>query len=146
LAQFEKMQYSDKETGSMQATEVIRCRVAACREVLDDGNLWSFYLINDSAASLDSATLFQVGYEWGDMWNSETTDVSVTDLAPGAPALIWRDDGSGTEFRMDLSFLVRVYGREALLWFEFPKLYRKLNLPLIEDLGRPGWQETAEAR
>jgi hypothetical protein len=42
--------------------------------------------------------------------------------------------------------LVRVYGREALLWFEFPKLYRKLNLPLVEDLGRPGWQETAEAR
>lgn len=129
----------------MQTTEVIRCRVAACRENLDDGNVWSFYLINDSAAPLDSATLFQVGYEWGDMWNSETTDVSVTDLAPGASSLIWRDDGSGTELRMDLSFRVRLCGREALLWFEFPKLYRQMNLPLVEGLGKPGWQKAAEA-
>lgn len=129
---------------SMQTTEVIRCRVAACRETLDDGNVWSFYLINDSAAPLESAALLKVGYEWGDMWNSETTDVSITNLAPGAAALIWRDDGSGAEFRMDLSFRMRMCGREVELWFEFPKLYRKTNLPVVEGLGKTGWQEVAE--
>ena len=129
----------------MQITEPVRCRVAACRELLDDGNEWSFYLINDSAAALDSAVLFAVGYEWGDMGSSETADVSVTDLAPGAFALIWRDDGSGAELRMDLSLRVRMLGREAQLQFEFPRLYRKENLPIVDGLGKPGWQEAAEA-
>lgn len=30
----------------MEKREQIRCRVAACREALNDGNEWSFYLIN----------------------------------------------------------------------------------------------------
>lgn len=58
----------------MQIADPIRCRVAACREDLNDGNVWSFYLMNDSAATLNSATLEQIDYEWGD------------DARPGPPA------------------------------------------------------------
>jgi len=128
----------------MKQNEPIRCRVAACREVLDDGKAWSFYLINDSDAPLDSAVLNQISYEWGDMGNSEATDVRVADLAVGAHMLIWRDDGCGAELRMDLSVLVRMRDREVRLLFEFPKLYLKTNLPLVAGLGKPGWQEAAE--
>ena len=128
----------------MKDNTLIRCRIAACREELDDGNEWSFYLINDSDAPLDWAVLNQISYEWGDMGNSEAADVRVIGLAAGAHALIWRDDGSGAELRMDLSLLVRTGDREARLLFEFPKLYRKTNLPLVDGLGKPGWQETAQ--
>jgi hypothetical protein len=129
----------------MQITGLIRCRVAACREALDDGKYWSFYLINDSSAALDTAVLFAVGYELGDWGNSEAADVSVTNLASGAFALIWRDDGSGAEVRMDLSLRVQMQGRQALLQFEFPKLYQKENLPMVSGLEKPGWQESVEA-
>ena len=129
----------------MQIIEPIRCRVAACREALNDGKSWSFYLINDSFAALDSAVLFAVGYELGDWGNRETADVNVTDLAPGASALIWRDDGSGVEVRMDLSLRVQMQGREVLLQFEFPKLYQKANLPMVKGLGKAGWQESVQA-
>ena len=128
----------------MTKTEPIRCRVAACREALHDGKEWSFYLINAGNAPLDSAVLDQVSYEWGDSGSGEATDVRVTALAPGAYALIWRDDGSGAELRIDLSLFVRVGDREVRLLFEFPKLYRKKDLPLIDCLGKPGWQEAAE--
>jgi len=128
----------------MNKSEPIRCRVAACREVLDDGKEWSFYLINDSKAPLDSAVLDQISYEWGDLGNNELADVQVTGLGAGAHALVWRDDGSGAELRMDLSLVVRIGDREVRLLFEFPKLYRKTSLPLVEGLGKPGWQEAAE--
>ena len=78
------------------------------------------------------------------MGNSEHADVRLRDLMPGAHALIWRDDGSGAELRMDLSLLLRMAGREVHLLFEFPQLYRKRDLPLVEGLGKPGWQEAAE--
>jgi hypothetical protein len=130
----------------MENSEPIRCRVAACREALDDGKEWSFYLINDSAAPLDFAVLYEIGYEWGDSGNSEAADVRVTGLAPGAHALIWRDDGSGAELRMDLSLRVRVRGREVRLQFQFPKLYLQRNLQLVDSLGMPGWQVAAEGR
>jgi hypothetical protein len=123
----------------------IRCRVAACRERLDDGKEWSFYLINDGAASLDVAELFAVGYEWGDMGSSEAASVRVTGLAPGGHALLWRDDGTGAEMRLELSLRVSVGGREARLQFEFPKLYLQRNLPVVPGLAIPGWQVAAEA-
>jgi hypothetical protein len=116
----------------------MKCRVVACREALDDGKEWSFYLINDGADPLDSAVLDWVSYEWGDMGNSEDADVRVTGLAPGAHALIWRDDGSGAELRMDLSVRVQSRGREAKMLFEFPKLYRQRDLPLVDGLGKSG--------
>lgn len=130
----------------MENSEPIRCRIAAYREVLDDGKEWSFYLINDSAAPLDLAVLYEIGYEWGDMGNSEAADVRITDLAPGAHALVWRDDGSGAELRMELSVRVQVRGREARLRFEFPKLYIQRNLQVVGGLGKRGWQVAAEAR
>src|SRR5262252_6284347 len=128
----------------MPESEPIRCRVAACREALDDGKEWSFYLINDGAIALDSALLYEVGFEWGDQGQSEPADVRVAGLAPGAHALIWRDDGSGAELRMELSLRVSASGREAQLRFEFPKLYLQRNLRSIEGLGKPGWQVAAE--
>ncbi len=130
----------------MKNSEPIRCRVTACREALDDGKEWSFYLINDSDAPIDLAELYSIDYEWGDWGNSEATDVRITGLAPGANALIWRDDGSGAELRMELSLRVQVRGREVRLQFEFPKLYLQSNLPLVDGLGKPGWQVAAEGR
>lgn len=130
----------------MENREPIRCRLAACREKLDDRNEWSFYLINDSAVRLDFAVLYEVGYEWGDMGNTEAADVRITDLDPGAHSLIWRDDGSGAELRMELSLRVGVGGREVNLNFEFPKLYNQRNLKTVDGLGKPGWEVTAESR
>jgi hypothetical protein len=128
----------------MVMTDPIRCRVAACRESLDDGKQWSFYLINDSDAAFDSAELRTVSYEWGDMGTTMAVDVPIPGLAPGASVLIWRGDDDGAELRMDLSVRVRMAGREVQLLFEFPKLYRKTNLPLVGGVGKPGWQEAAE--
>jgi hypothetical protein len=125
----------------MKEDERIRCRVAACREAPVDGNDWSFYLINDGDAPLDSAVLYRVGTEWGDMGNSVAADVRVTALAPGAHALIWRDDG---EFRTELSLLVRAGDRAVRLSFEFPKLYIQRNLRLVSGVGKLGWEEVAE--
>jgi hypothetical protein len=125
----------------MKSSERIRCRVAACREVAVDDNTWSFYLINDGNTRLDSAELCQVSTEWGDLGHSQAPGVHVTGLAPGAHALIWRDDG---EFRIELSLVVRAGEREARLSFEFPKLYIQRNLHLVGILGKPGWEEAAE--
>jgi len=122
----------------------LRCRIAACREALDDGNEWSFYLINDSAFALDLAVLHEIQYEWGDIGNSQTTDVRVTNLASGSNTLVWRDDGSGAELRMDLLLRVSAEGREAELRFEFPRLYRKHDLPLVAGLDKPGYAVVAE--
>ena len=130
----------------MENSEPIRCRVAACREALDDGKEWSFYLINDNAAPLDFAVLYEIGYEWGDSGNSEAADVRVTGLTPGEHALIWRDDGSGAELRMDLWLRVGVRGREVRLHFQFPKLYLQRNLQLVDSLGMPGREVAAEGR
>jgi hypothetical protein len=128
----------------MENHRPIRCRLAACREALGDGNEWSFYLINDSAVPLERATLYEVDYEWGDFGNSEAADVSIANLAPGAHALIWRDDGSGAELRMTLSLRVHADGREVRLQFEFPKLYRLRDLPEVAGLGQRGWEVAAE--
>jgi hypothetical protein len=130
----------------MENSEPIRCRLAACREALDDGNEWSFYLINDSSTRLDFVVLDEIGYEWGDMGSSESPDVRINGLDPGAHALIWRDDGSGAELRMDLSLRVGAGGREIKLNFEFPKLYNQRNLKIVDGLGKPGWEEVAEGR
>jgi hypothetical protein len=120
----------------------IRCRVAACREARGDENTWSFYLLNDGDVSLDSAVLYQVSTEWGDQGHTDATDERVTGLATGAHALIWRDDG---EFRTELRLRVRAGGREALMSFEFPKLYVRRNLQIVESLGKPGLEVAAEA-
>lgn len=127
----------------MRNTEPIRCRLAACREVLDDGKKWSIYLINDCDAPLDLAILNRVSYEWGEWGSSESVDARVANLAPAASAMIWRDDGGADETRMELLLLVRVGEREVRLAFEFPQLYRKTDLPLVVGLGKPGWQESA---
>jgi hypothetical protein len=129
----------------MEDSGPIRCRIAACPEALEDGKQWSFYLINDSANPLDLAVLEKVAFEWGDWVSNETADARITDLQPGAAALLWRGDDSGAELRMDMSVLVHMRGREVRLLFEFPMLYRKQNLQVVDGLGKPGWQETAGA-
>ncbi len=125
----------------MESVERIRCRVAACREPPAGAGQWCFYLINDGDAPLDSAELYRVSTEWGDSGHIEAADVRVGGLAPGAHALIWRDDG---EFRIELRLLARAGGREVRLVFEFPKLYIQRNLRRVNGLGKPGWEESAE--
>ncbi len=131
----------------MQNDNCIRCRVAACRESSGEGegDQWNFYLLNDGNDSLDLVVLYEVTYEWGNWGDGEEADVRITDLSPGDHVLIWRDSGSGAELRMELLLRVRVYDREVQLQFEFPKLYRLSNLPLVVGLDKPGWQVVAEA-
>lgn len=117
----------------------IRCRVAACREARGE---WAFYLVNDGNAPLDSATLTEVVYEWGDWGSREAPDVRVEGLGPGGHERIWQCDG---EVRTELRLLVRSGGREARLTFEFPKLYIQRNLRPIAGLDRTGWEEAVEA-
>ncbi len=130
----------------MQNEEPIRCRMAACREALNDGKEWSFYLINDNLIAFDLVVLYAIGYEWGDIGKSETADVRTSGLAPGAHALLWRDDGTGAELRMELKVRVHACDSEVRMQFEFPKLYRQHNLQIVEGLGKPGWQVPAEGK
>ena len=123
---------------SVEQTNEIRCRVAACPESLGDGSEWSIYLLNDGSTKLDEVVLKAFGHEWGDMGHTKHPNVRVTDVAPRASALIWRDNDD--EFRMWLTLLVRVRDREVELLFEFPMLYRrKENLPLVDGLSKHGW-------
>jgi hypothetical protein len=117
--------------------------MVACR---DDVDSWCFYLLNDSDFSLADVVLYEVSYEWGDCGNSESTDVHITGLVPGGHACIWRDDGSGVELRMELCLRIRHGGRGVYMRFEFPKLYRKKNLPLVNGLGRPGWEALGKVK
>jgi hypothetical protein len=126
------------------ATSAVRCRIAACREDLNDGRYWSIYLINDSDSIFNSATLDCIATEWGNQGHSEVVDSRITDLAPRAHALLWRDNGDNTEFRMELSVSVQVNDIEARLTFEFPKLYIQRNLPLVAELGKVGYQVSAQ--
>jgi hypothetical protein len=128
----------------MNHSEPLRCRLVACRETLDDGKQWSFYLINDSRIRLDSAVLYKIAYEWGDMGSSEAAEVVIANLDSGAPALVWRDDGSGAELRMQMFLRFKISGGEIKLDFEFPKLYLQRNLKMVDELGKPGWQVAAE--
>lgn len=130
----------------MNNSEPLRCRLVACREALNDGKQWSFYLINDSNIRVDSALLYKISYEWGDTGSDEAANVLITALDPGAHALVWRDDGSGAELRMELSLHVKFSNRELKLDFEFPKLYLQRNLKIVEELGKPGWQVNAEGK
>jgi hypothetical protein len=126
----------------VEEKDEIRCRVAACPEHLGDGQEWSFYLLNDGRLPLDEVVLKAFGHEWGDMGHTKHPDVRVADVAPGASALIWRDNDD--EFRMWLILLVRVRDREVELLLEFPMLYRrKGNLPLVAGLAKHGWVVSA---
>jgi hypothetical protein len=129
----------------MPSREPIRCRMAACREKLGDGKAWSFYLINDADAPLGPALLDRVDYEWGGMGSSESAGVWVAGLGPGEHVLVWRDDGDAAEVRVDLSVVVRRDGHGVRLLFEFPVLYNKRRLPVVDGLGKAGWQVTASA-
>jgi hypothetical protein len=126
----------------MSDADPIPCRVAACRDD-PDGESWTFFLINDGPVAFPLVQLDEVSYEWGDTGNTETAHVRLTNLAPGAHARIWTDDGDGVEFRMDLSLRITAAGREHRLLFEFPRLYRKRDLPIVPGLGKPGWVVSA---
>lgn len=131
--------------GVMQSKKPLRCRLIACRESLPDDNTWSFYLINDSAETFERASLVEIMYEWGDWGNSENPNAVIADLAPGQSKLLWRDNGDGAELRMTWTLQVRMDGRDARLYFEFPKLYHFKELPVVEGLGKAGWTAAAEA-
>ena len=125
----------------MDNTATIRCRVAACREILPPaGDAWSFYLINDGDMALD-AVLFEVSTEWGDMGSCTRIDVRVSGLQPGMNALLWRDDG---EMRTELALRASSGARTLTLRFEFPKLYIQRSLQPIAGLATLGLQVAAE--
>lgn len=105
--------------GTAAGGQRIRCRVVACREVLNGDHAWSFYLVNDGGGTIDAATLARVDASWGDRGHGQATGVHVVGLAPGEHARVWRDDG---ELRLNLAVRVRAGGREARLLFEFPRL------------------------
>ena len=115
-------------------------RMVACREALTDGKEWSFYFINDSAAPCHRLVLKRVSSEWGSNSAIDAQDIAIGDVAPGAHALVWRDDGSGAEFRMTIQVAFEREGRAVVLGFEFPKLYRQRDLPVVAGLGKPGLQ------
>jgi hypothetical protein len=113
----------------MSLSAGLECRILATREA--DSPLWTFYLVNDGAVAIESAELNAVRYEWGDQYvGGESPGVRIADLAPGARALIWRDDG-GSEMRTDLWLRVTHRGLETWLLFEFPKLYRQQGTTLV---------------
>lgn len=118
----------------------IRCRIAACP--VDNTGEWDFFLINDSGAAL-SAVLNKISYEWGDEGHSDSVHARIDNLPPGAHERIWRDNGDGAELRMAFSLRVRLGAGKLTLLFEFPILYKKETLPLVNSLGRPGWEVVA---
>lgn len=125
-----------------RTTSIIRCRVVACPEPLDDGNAWSFYFCNDNDFALDDVVLRTVGTEWGDQGHTSRVDVPVGTVAPMGFALIWRE-GDKVEFRLQLILRLQALGRSADLSFEFPKLYTQRNLRPGESLGKAGFQVEA---
>ena len=126
----------------MDTDREIRCRVAACLEPGADGKEWSFYVLNDSQVPLDRVVLKTFGHEWGDDGPAIQLDVEVNHIAPGGNALIWRDNDD--EMRMWLTLLIEAGGRKAQHMFEFPMLYkRKGQLPMVAELGKPGWVVSA---
>ncbi|MGA9572784.1 MAG: hypothetical protein WBS20_02425 [Lysobacterales bacterium] len=116
--------------------------MVACR---DDAGDWSFYLLNDNDFSLIEVVLYQVSYEWGDCGSSESSDIHINHLLPGGHVRVWRDDGDGVELRMEFCFRIPHVGRTLDMRFEFPKLYRKKDLPLVNGLDRPGWEAFGKA-
>ncbi len=83
--------------------------------------------------------LEKFGHEWGHLADTKALHVRVGDLAPGANALIWRDDDH--ELRMWLTIHVEVHEREVRFQFEFPLLYKHKNkLQLVHGLGKIGWE------
>jgi hypothetical protein len=112
------------------------CRIVATLE--PDSRLWSFHLVNDGEAAIESAELKAVRYEWGDQdLGGALPGTRVADLAPGARALVWQDDGS-SEMRTDLWLLVTLRGHETWLLFEFPRLYRLQATTLVAQAARVG--------
>lgn len=117
--------------------EPLRCRLAACRENLGDGASWSFYLINDDAIALPLAVLYEISSEWGDIGRAQTADVRIRELAAGAHARIWRDDG---ELRTELALLIQTARGVRRVRFEFPRLYNRRELSRVLGLDKPGWE------
>lgn len=116
------------------------CRMAACRESLNDGKAWSFYLINDSASSLQRVMLKRVRSEWGSQSAAEAESVAIGDVAVSEHALVWRADGDAAEFRLTVEIGLEFAGGAVALSFEFPKLYRQGDLPVVAGLGKSGLQ------
>jgi len=124
----------------MSSKPSVACRLVACREQLEDGKDWSFYLINDSVAPFRDVFLERVSSEWGSMHAVEVANVSHGDIEVGGHGLLWRDDGSGAEFRMSAHVRLESAALTVVLSFDIPKLYRRRELPIVTGLGKTGLQ------
>jgi hypothetical protein len=131
----------------MQLPADLQCRIVAERE--GDTPWWRFHLVNGGAATIESAELAEIRYEWGDQYvGGESPRVRVADVAPGDRAVLWRDDGS-SEMRTDLWIRLMHHGVEIWLLFEFPRLYRQTGTTLVADPtrmpGPPGAQDNSNS-
>jgi len=105
------------------------CRIVATRA--PGARVWEFCLVNDGETAIEAAVLEAVKYEWGDQYlGGESPRAQVANLAAGAQARIWTDNGS-SEMRTDLWVRVTQRGTDTLLLFEFPKLYGQSGDTLI---------------
>jgi hypothetical protein len=101
-------------------------------------NCWSFHLVNDSPAPIESVVLAEVSYEWGDSGNTKRVDRRFGSIQPGTCTEIWRDDSDAAELRMTLTLLFRDGDGERKLVVELPMLYRVRKLIPVPRLGRRG--------
>jgi len=119
----------------VNAPDNLRCRVVAERESLTSP-WWRFYLVNDGGATIASAELAEVRYEWGEVYmGGSSPGVRIADLEAGRRAEIWRDDG-GSEMRTDLWLRVTHQGADIWLLYEFPRLYRQTGTTLEANAMR----------
>lgn len=98
-------------------------RIIASRE--DPGEIWGFYLRNESVRPVDLMALREVGTEWGGRSVSTPVDVRFTDLAPGALVRFWETTVDDAEMRMTLSLRFRRADRDATMRFTFPGMDRQ---------------------
>jgi hypothetical protein len=59
---------------------------------------------------------------------------------------MWRADGDGAEFRQNQLLEFATEADEGSVLFEFPRLYRKREFPLVSGLDKPGWEAKAKWR
>jgi hypothetical protein len=118
------------------------CRVAVCRELLNDDHEWSIYVVNDQARPIE-AVIEQIIYEWGDVGQSEAPEKRVA-VGPRGSARIWRVDDSAAELSVSLSLRLVGADQESRLTFELGKLYLHRNPTHISELNKLGWIKLAE--
>jgi hypothetical protein len=91
--------------------------------------VWQFYLINDGDEAIDSGSVDEVSYEWGDNVTTERVGTSFTAIPPGTAIAIHRDIDS--EMRTSIVGRVKIRGAEQAFSAEFGRLYGPSSKQLV---------------